>query len=76
MLSIKVIKKPSVSDEFVLLFYRTTTLIVYILSFVGMVVFTFTLNLNNIYLVFFTAGILGYDGPGLLNNTSSYITFV
>uniref|UniRef100_A0A672FC94 Feline leukemia virus subgroup C cellular receptor 1 n=1 Tax=Salarias fasciatus TaxID=181472 RepID=A0A672FC94_SALFA len=33
-----------------------TTLIVYGLSFVGMVVFTFTLDLDNIYLVFFTAG--------------------
>lgn len=37
-----------------------TTLIVYGLSFIGMLVFTFTLNLNNIYLVFFTAGVLGY----------------
>ncbi|XP_038582466.1 feline leukemia virus subgroup C receptor-related protein 1 [Micropterus salmoides] len=46
--------------------YKTTTLIVYILSFVGMVVFTFTLNLNNIYLVFFTAGILGFFMTGYL----------
>lgn len=38
-----------------------TTLIVYILSFLGMLVFSFTLNLNNIYLVFFTSGVLGYD---------------
>jgi len=37
-----------------------TTLIVYGLSFLGMLVFTFTLNLNNITLVFFTAGALGY----------------
>lgn len=44
-------------------FHRMTTLIVYILSFLGMLVFTFTLDLNNIYLVFFTAGVLGYDRP-------------
>lgn len=37
-----------------------TTLIVYCLSFLGMVVFTFTLDLDDIYLVFFTAGVLGY----------------
>lgn len=41
-------------------FYRMTTLIVYCLSFLGMVVFTFTLDLDDIYLVFFTAGVLGY----------------
>lgn len=44
---------------FVLLVSRMTTLIVYSLSFLGMVVFTFTLDLNNISLVFFTAGVLG-----------------
>lgn len=54
------------SDVFVLLFHRMTTLIVYTLSFLGMVVFTFTLDLNNIYLVFFTAGVLGYDRSNLL----------
>lgn len=43
-----------------LLCYRTTTLVVYILSFLGMMVFTFTLNLTNISLVFFTAGALGF----------------
>lgn len=42
-----------------LLFHRITTLIVYILSFVGMLVFTFTLDLKNIHLVFVTAGVLG-----------------
>lgn len=42
------------------LFSRMTTLIVYCLSFLGMVVFTFTLDLDDIYLVFFTAGVLGY----------------
>lgn len=46
--------------------YKMTTLIVYFLSFVGMVVFTFTLNLNNIYLVFFTAGVLGFFMTGYL----------
>ncbi|KAG7231465.1 hypothetical protein INR49_011660 [Caranx melampygus] len=39
--------------------YKMTTLIVYSLSFLGMLIFTFTLDLNNIYLVFFTAGVLG-----------------
>lgn len=47
--------------QFFLLFYRMTTLIVYVLSFLGMVVFTFTLDLSDIYIVFFTAGVLGYE---------------
>lgn len=51
----------------VLLFHRMTTLMVYTLSFLGMLVFTFTLDLDNIYLVFFTAGVLGYEQPDLLN---------
>lgn len=46
--------------------YKMTTLLVYILSFLGMVVFTFTLDLNNIYLVFFTAGVLGFFMTGYL----------
>ncbi|XP_034018395.1 feline leukemia virus subgroup C receptor-related protein 1 [Thalassophryne amazonica] len=46
--------------------YKMTTLIVYVLSFLFMVVFTFTLNLNNIYLVFFTAGALGFFMTGYL----------
>ncbi|XP_005452454.1 choline/ethanolamine transporter FLVCR1 [Oreochromis niloticus] len=46
--------------------YKITTLIVYILSFVGMLVFTFTLNLNNIHLVFVTAGVLGFFMTGYL----------
>ncbi|XP_019963407.2 heme transporter FLVCR1 [Paralichthys olivaceus] len=46
--------------------YKMTTLIVYILSFLGMVVFTFTLDLNSIYLVFFTAGVLGFFMTGYL----------
>ena len=36
-----------------------TTLLVYVFSFLGMVVFTFTLDLNNIYVVFVNAGVLG-----------------
>lgn len=55
------------SDMSVLLFHRMTTLMVYTLSFLGMLVFTFTLDLDNIYLVFFTAGVLGYEQPDLLN---------
>ncbi|XP_047429526.1 feline leukemia virus subgroup C receptor-related protein 1 isoform X2 [Mugil cephalus] len=46
--------------------YKMTTLIVYGLSFLGMVVFTFTLDLNNILLVFFTAGVLGFFMTGYL----------
>ncbi|XP_056283492.1 feline leukemia virus subgroup C receptor-related protein 1 [Pseudoliparis swirei] len=46
--------------------YKMTTLIVYGLSFLGMLVFTFTLNLNNITLVFFTAGALGFFMTGYL----------
>lgn len=46
--------------------YKMTTLIVYSLSFLGMVVFTFTLDLNNIILVFFTAGVLGFFMTGYL----------
>ncbi|XP_035534117.1 feline leukemia virus subgroup C receptor-related protein 1 [Morone saxatilis] len=46
--------------------YKMTTLIVYGLSFLGMVIFTFTLDLKNIYLVFFTAGVLGFFMTGYL----------
>ncbi|XP_059212628.1 feline leukemia virus subgroup C receptor-related protein 1 [Centropristis striata] len=46
--------------------YKMTTLIVYTLSFLGMVVFTFTLDLDNILLVFFTAGALGFFMTGYL----------
>ncbi|KAJ4928789.1 hypothetical protein JOQ06_004414, partial [Pogonophryne albipinna] len=46
--------------------YKMTTLIVYFLSFLGMIVFTFTLNLDNILLVFFTAGALGFFMTGYL----------
>lgn len=40
--------------------YRMTTLIVYVLSFLGMLVFTFTLDLGHLLLIFFTGGALGY----------------
>uniref|UniRef100_A0A672PPI3 Feline leukemia virus subgroup C cellular receptor 1 n=1 Tax=Sinocyclocheilus grahami TaxID=75366 RepID=A0A672PPI3_SINGR len=43
-----------------------TTLIVYVLSFIGMVVFTFTLNLENLLVIFFTAGVLGFFMTGYL----------
>ncbi|XP_035280185.1 feline leukemia virus subgroup C receptor-related protein 1 isoform X1 [Anguilla anguilla] len=46
--------------------YKITTVIVYILSFVGMVVFTFTLDLGHLILVFFTAGALGFFMTGYL----------
>ncbi|XP_053301710.1 feline leukemia virus subgroup C receptor-related protein 1 [Pleuronectes platessa] len=46
--------------------YKMTTLMVYVLSFGGMVVFTFTLDLDSIYLVFFTAGVLGFFMTGYL----------
>ncbi|XP_069581212.1 heme transporter FLVCR1 [Brachyistius frenatus] len=46
--------------------YKMTTLTVYGLSFLGMLVFTFTLDLKNIELVFFTAGVLGFFMTGYL----------
>ncbi|KAJ8270673.1 hypothetical protein GJAV_G00117870 [Gymnothorax javanicus] len=46
--------------------YKITTLIVYGLSFIGMVVFTFTLNLGHLIVVFFTAGVLGFFMTGYL----------
>ncbi|XP_061098142.1 feline leukemia virus subgroup C receptor-related protein 1 [Conger conger] len=46
--------------------YKITTLIVYILSFIGMLVFTFTLNLGHLIVVFFTAGVLGFFMTGYL----------
>ncbi|XP_049625782.1 feline leukemia virus subgroup C receptor-related protein 1 [Suncus etruscus] len=45
--------------------YKQTTLIVYILSFIGMLVFTFTLHLGNI-VVFVTGGVLGFFMTGYL----------
>uniref|UniRef100_A0A8D1ICE2 Choline/ethanolamine transporter FLVCR1 n=1 Tax=Sus scrofa TaxID=9823 RepID=A0A8D1ICE2_PIG len=46
--------------------YKHTTLTVYILSFVGMVVFTFTLNLGHIIILFVTGGLLGFFMTGYL----------
>ncbi|XP_075060333.1 choline/ethanolamine transporter FLVCR1 [Mixophyes fleayi] len=46
--------------------YKQTTLIVYILSFIGMLVFTFTLDLGNLIFVFITGGVLGFFMTGYL----------
>ncbi|TSL47658.1 Feline leukemia virus subgroup C receptor-related protein 1 [Bagarius yarrelli] len=46
--------------------YKMTTLIVYVLSFLGMLVFTFTLNLGHLLLIFFTGGALGFFMTGYL----------
>ncbi|XP_057679458.1 feline leukemia virus subgroup C receptor-related protein 1 [Corythoichthys intestinalis] len=46
--------------------FKLTTLLVNVLTFASMVVFTFTLDLNNIYLVFFTGGLLGFFMTGYL----------
>ncbi|XP_029449086.1 feline leukemia virus subgroup C receptor-related protein 1 [Rhinatrema bivittatum] len=46
--------------------YKQTTLIVYILSFIGMLVFTFTLDLNYLIVVFITGGVLGFFMTGYL----------
>lgn len=43
-------------------FHRLTTLVVYVLSLVGMLVYAFTLSLGHLWVVFVTAGILGYVG--------------
>ncbi|XP_028627685.1 feline leukemia virus subgroup C receptor-related protein 2 isoform X3 [Grammomys surdaster] len=46
--------------------YKETTLVVYIMTLVGMVVYTFTLNLNHLWVVFITAGTLGFFMTGYL----------
>ncbi|XP_053924586.1 feline leukemia virus subgroup C receptor-related protein 2 isoform X2 [Cuculus canorus] len=46
--------------------YKQTTLAVYIMSLIGMIVFTFTLNLGHLWVVFVTAGILGFFMTGYL----------
>lgn len=38
---------------------RQTTLVVYIMSLVGMIAYTFTLSLGHLWVVFVTAGALG-----------------
>nr|XP_058131166.1 heme transporter FLVCR1 isoform X2 [Dasypus novemcinctus] len=46
--------------------YKQTTMIVYILSFIGMVIFTFTLDLGYLIIVFITGGVLGFFMTGYL----------
>ncbi|NWW33226.1 FLVC2 protein, partial [Panurus biarmicus] len=45
---------------------RQTTLVVYIMSLVGMIVYTFTLSLGHLWVVFVTAGLLGFFMTGYL----------
>ncbi|XP_072350643.1 choline/ethanolamine transporter flvcr2a [Scyliorhinus torazame] len=45
---------------------RQTTLVVYFMAFAGMVAFTFTLNLGHLWVVFLTAGLLGFFMTGYL----------
>ncbi|KAM4625004.1 choline/ethanolamine transporter flvcr2a [Polymixia lowei] len=46
--------------------YKQTTLLVYLLSLVGMVVYSFTLNLGHLWVVFVTSGALGFFMTGYL----------
>ncbi|KAF7484087.1 Hypothetical predicted protein [Marmota monax] len=46
--------------------YKETTLVVYIMTLVGMVVYTFTLSLGHLWVVFLTAGTLGFFMTGYL----------
>ncbi|XP_048455940.1 feline leukemia virus subgroup C receptor-related protein 2-like [Rhincodon typus] len=46
--------------------YKQTTSVVYFLAFAGMVTFTFTLNLGHLWVVFLTAGMLGFFMTGYL----------
>ncbi|XP_076666669.1 choline/ethanolamine transporter flvcr2a isoform X2 [Andrena cerasifolii] len=46
--------------------FKETTLGVYLLSFLGMIIFTFTLNPNYIYTIYLTAGLLGFFMTGYL----------
>ncbi|XP_029410252.1 feline leukemia virus subgroup C receptor-related protein 2 isoform X2 [Nannospalax galili] len=46
--------------------YKETTLVVYIMTLVGMVVYTYTLNLQRLWVVFITAGTLGFFMTGYL----------
>ncbi|NXF17560.1 FLVC2 protein, partial [Rhodinocichla rosea] len=46
--------------------YKQTTLVVYIMSLVGMIVYTFTLSLGHLWVVFVTAGLLGFFMTGYL----------
>ncbi|KAM9842366.1 choline/ethanolamine transporter flvcr2a isoform 2-T2 [Aulostomus maculatus] len=46
--------------------YKQTTLAVYILSLIGMLIYAFTLNLGHLWVVFITAGVLGFFMTGYL----------
>ncbi|XP_052327467.1 feline leukemia virus subgroup C receptor-related protein 2-like isoform X4 [Oncorhynchus keta] len=46
--------------------YKQTTLAVYLMSFVGMLVYAFTLSLGHLWVVFLTAGALGFFMTGYL----------
>ncbi|XP_066550173.1 choline/ethanolamine transporter flvcr2a isoform X2 [Amia ocellicauda] len=46
--------------------YKQTTLAVYVMSFIGMVVYAFTLDLGHLWVVFITAGTLGFFMTGYL----------
>uniref|UniRef100_A0A8C9K4C4 Choline/ethanolamine transporter FLVCR2 n=1 Tax=Panthera tigris altaica TaxID=74533 RepID=A0A8C9K4C4_PANTA len=46
--------------------YKETTLVVYIMTVVGMVVYTLTLNLGHLWVVFITAGTMGFFMTGYL----------
>ncbi|KAL6477550.1 hypothetical protein MHYP_G00133850 [Metynnis hypsauchen] len=46
--------------------YKQTTLAVYLLTFVGMLVYAFTLNLGHLWIVFITAAALGFFMTGYL----------
>ncbi|XP_033966688.1 choline/ethanolamine transporter flvcr2a isoform X6 [Pseudochaenichthys georgianus] len=46
--------------------YKQTALAVYVLSLIGMVIYTFTLNLGYLWVVFVTAGTLGFFMTGYL----------
>ncbi|XP_064514858.1 heme transporter FLVCR2 isoform X1 [Pseudopipra pipra] len=46
--------------------YKQTTLVIYIMSLVGMIIYTFTLSLGHLWVVFVTAGMLGFFMTGYL----------
>uniref|UniRef100_A0A8C0FCY4 FLVCR heme transporter 2 n=1 Tax=Bubo bubo TaxID=30461 RepID=A0A8C0FCY4_BUBBB len=46
--------------------YKQTTLVVYTMSLVGMITYTFTLSLGHLWVVFLTAGMLGFFMTGYL----------
>ncbi|KAK9307252.1 hypothetical protein QLX08_002293 [Tetragonisca angustula] len=46
--------------------FKETTLGVYLLSFFGMIIFTFTLDSSQIYVIYVTAGMLGFFMTGYL----------